>query len=56
VWFCVVLAVFAVCWLPLSIMNTVTLLAGQTNLVAVNVAVILSHANSAANVNYSGYS
>ena len=48
-WFGVVIAVFALCWLPLHVMNAVTLFAGRTNLVAVNVAVILSHANSAIN-------
>ena len=36
-------------------MNVVTLLAGRTNVVAVNIAVILSHANSAINpVLYAG--
>ena len=48
-WFCVVLAVFALCWLPLHIMNTVTLLARRTNVPAVIVAILLSHANSAIN-------
>jgi len=48
-WFCLVLSVFAVCWLPLHFMNTVSLLAGRANLIAVNIAVILSHANSAVN-------
>ena len=48
-WFCVVLAVFALCWLPLHVMNTVTLFAGRNNLPAVIVAILLSHANSAIN-------
>ena len=49
-WFCVVLAVFALCWLPLHIMNTVALFAGRSvNLPAVVVAILLSHANSAVN-------
>ena len=45
----VLLAVFAGCWLPLNVMNAVTLLAGRTTLDAVKSAVILSHANSAVN-------
>jgi len=47
--FGVLLAVFAACWLPLHVMNAVTLFARRTNLTVVKAAVILSHANSAVN-------
>lgn len=48
-WFAIVLALFAVCWLPLHIMNTVSLLHQKTNIYCLYVAIILSHANSAMN-------
>ena len=48
-WFAVVLALFALCWLPLHLMNLVTLLTGHTSIPCIIVAVILSHANSAVN-------
>jgi Mg/Co/Ni transporter MgtE len=48
-WFSIVLAVFALCWLPLHIMNLVTLLTGKTCVPCTVVAVLLSHTNSAIN-------
>jgi len=47
--FGVLLVVFAACWLPLHVMNAVSLFGDRTNLTVVKVAVILSHANSAVN-------
>ncbi len=48
-WFAVVIFLFAVCWLPLHIMNTVTLLAGKVHLPTLTAFILLSHANSAMN-------
>jgi adenosine receptor A2b len=48
-WFAIVLALFAFCWLPLHVMNLVTLLTGKTCIYCIIVAVMLSHANSAIN-------
>ncbi len=48
-WLAVVMAFFAVCWLPLHIMNTVTLLTSQSCTACLYAAILLSHANSAIN-------
>ena len=48
-WFCVVICCFVVCWLPLHIMNSVSLLHAPVSTPLVIVAIILSHANSAVN-------
>ncbi len=48
-WFAVVILLFAICWLPLHIMNTVSLLAGKINFPALIAAILLSHLNSAVN-------
>ena len=48
-WFAIVICVFAVCWLPIHVMNTVSLLHEQVASAPVIVAIILSHANSAIN-------
>lgn len=45
----IVVVMFAVCWLPLHIMNMITLFLKQTNSYGLNVAVLLSHSNSAIN-------
>lgn|SRR6218665_238375 len=44
-----ILVSFSLCWLPLHIMNCISLFAGQFSAPAVVVAVFLSHANSAIN-------
>ena len=45
----VVIVLFAVCWLPLHIMNAVSLLAGKFNADATTIGVYLSHLNSMLN-------
>ncbi len=44
-----VILMFAVCWLPIHIINTVTLMHKKTNLDLLICAIILSHVNSAVN-------
>nr|CAJ38814.1 putative adenosine receptor [Platynereis dumerilii] len=48
-WFAVVILLFAVSWIPIHIMNAVTLFAGKTCIICVNIAVLLSHLSSAVN-------
>jgi hypothetical protein len=48
-WFAVVLALFALCWLPLHIINIILHIHHTTNIYVLYVAIILSHANSAMN-------
>ena len=48
-WFAVVIALFAISWLPLHVMNSMTLYGGPTCLPCLLAAIILSHANSAVN-------
>ncbi|KAK2163262.1 hypothetical protein LSH36_83g06055 [Paralvinella palmiformis] len=48
-WFAVVIILFAISWLPIHIMNCVTLYGGSTCVPCLLVAIILSHANSAIN-------
>ncbi|KAK2182405.1 hypothetical protein NP493_356g02063 [Ridgeia piscesae] len=48
-WFCAVIVFFAVCWLPLHVLNTMLLVTGSTCFSCFNPAIILSHANSALN-------
>ena len=48
-WFAIVIFVFALCWLPLHIMNTITLLAGKVHVPTLTAFILLSHANSAMN-------
>lgn len=44
-----VLVMFAVCWLPIHIMNSLTLWLEKTNVSAVIIGILLSHANSCVN-------
>ena len=48
-WFAIVIAVFALCWLPIHILNTLSLLYKPMPVPLVIIAIILSHANSAVN-------
>lgn len=48
-WFAVVLTVFTACWMPLHIMNCVSVFGGPTCDVCIALAVLLSHLNSAIN-------
>lgn len=48
-WFAFVILLFAVCWLPLHIMNTISLLAYPVQAPLVVTAIMLSHLNSAVN-------
>ena len=48
-WLAVVILLFAISWLPLHIMNTMSLYGGPFCLPCLLVAIILSHANSAIN-------
>ena len=48
-WFAVVIALFAVCWLPIHIMNSMTLFGGPFSSAALVTGIILSHTNSAVN-------
>lgn len=48
-WFAVVLTVFTACWLPLHIMNCVSVFGGPTCNLCIALAVLLSHLNSAIN-------
>ena len=47
--FAVIIVIFALCWLPLHIMNSITLWTGQTNMYALWVGILLSHVNSTLN-------
>ncbi len=48
-WFAVVIGLFTLCWLPIHIMNCVTLLVGKTCFPCLLAAILLSHTNSAIN-------
>ena len=48
-WLAVVIVFFAVCWLPLHIMNTISLLSNKTCIQCLFAAILLSHFNSVIN-------
>ena len=48
-WFAIIMLFFAFCWLPLHIMNTITLISGKTCFTCLVFAILLSHGNSAGN-------
>ena len=48
-WFCVVIVFFAVCWLPIHVLNAILVITGSTCYPCFNPAILLSHANSALN-------
>ena len=48
-WFAIVIFLFAICWLPIHIINTITVLTGSTCLPCLTAAILLSHFNSAIN-------
>ena len=45
----IIVVVFALCWLPVHIMNAYTLFVGRTNQYVLMIGIFLSHANSAIN-------
>ena len=48
-WFAIVIIVFTLCWLPIHIMNAISLVSSKSCTVCVVLAILLSHANSAIN-------
>ncbi len=48
-WFAIVILVFTLCWLPIHIMNAVSLATSKTCSACLVLAILLSHANSAVN-------
>ena len=48
-WFAIVIFLFALCWLPIHIMNSITLFAGKVHVPTLTAFILLSHANSAIN-------
>ena len=48
-WFAIVILVFTLCWLPIHIMNAISLASSKSCTVCVVLAILLSHSNSAIN-------
>ena len=48
-WFAIVIFLFALCWLPIHIMNSITFFTGNVHIPTLTAFILLSHANSAMN-------
>ena len=48
-WFAIVIFLFALCWLPIHIMNSITFFTGKVHIPTLTTFILLSHANSAMN-------